>query len=97
MVVVPYLFKEFGGKNKVIEFFVVAGENIIFVSFPPFVTLVNENDFIADFHHRIHIMGVNHRGNIKLDGDFAYQVVDYEGSYGIESGVWLITEQISGV
>lgn len=44
-------FGQFAGENKFIHFFVIRTENIVDVTFPPFLALVKKKDLIPYFEH----------------------------------------------
>lgn len=60
-------------------------ENILFRSFPCFHSFVDKENLFANFHYRIHIVGVDNSSNIKLHRDFMNQLIDDQGSFRIES------------
>jgi hypothetical protein len=68
----PDLFIQGRGKNKVIEFFILRMKYLILITFPPFVPLEYENNLVANFHNRIHIMRINNGRDIKLKGNLLY-------------------------
>ena len=46
------------------------------IAHPLTVAFVDENDVLADAEHRVHVMGINYRGDIILVGDIAQKLVD---------------------
>ncbi len=49
---------------------------------------------VAYTHYRIHIVRYYDGGHVVFAGQVVYQVVNYDGRFWVEAGVWLIHKQI---
>ena len=85
------MFHPFRRKNEVVQLLDAGVENLVAAAFPLLVPLVDKNDFVANLHHGVHIVGVDDGGDIVFDGDFFDKIVDDNGRYGVETGIRLIT------
>src|SRR6218665_46182 len=86
--------QEVGGEDEFVETFVL-GEDYFFVtSFPFLVALVHIKDIITDLHYAVHVVGIDHGGNVVFRGHFLDKFVDHQGGLRIETGVGLIAEQV---
>ena len=72
---------------------VFAEYNLLIIAFPLFQALVHINDMIAYFHHTVHIMGIDHCGDVVFFRDFFNQFVDEQGGLGVEAGVGFVAEK----
>jgi hypothetical protein len=63
-------------ENKIIEPLVFAEDDLLIISFPFFFALVHVNDIISYFHHTVHVVGVNHSGDVVFNRYFLYQFVN---------------------
>ena len=55
------------------------------------------DDLLADLHDRIHIVGVDDRGDAVFLGDLVDQVVDHDRSLGVEARVGFVAEEVFGI
>jgi hypothetical protein len=72
------ILQEIGCKDEVVQFFVFTENNFLAVSFPFFFSLVHVKDSVANFHHTVHVMGIDDSGDIVFCGDFPDQFVDHK-------------------
>ena len=42
-------------------------------------------------------MGVDYRGGVEIVGDFGDELVDEQGGFGVEAGVWLVEKEVAGI
>lgn len=61
------------------------------------MALVDEDDVLANAHHRIHVVGIDDRRHLKLLGDAVKQFVDDQARFGVKSAVRLIAKQVLGI
>ena len=61
-------FSQVGGKYEIIQLPVLSIQDVVPGAFPPLLTIIKKNDFIADLHHRVHVMGVDDGGGLKIFG-----------------------------
>ena len=64
-----YFFEKVRGKNKVFQILVGRTQHFIFCSFPFIVSFMDVKNMLTNAQDRVHVMGVNNGGNIKLFGD----------------------------
>ena len=73
---------------------VVGGDDLIFRALPLLHALLDEDDVVADVHHGVHVVGVDHGGHLILHRDVVNQVVDQEGGLRVEAGVGFVAEKV---
>ncbi len=56
--------------------------------------LIYEHDVFSDAEHGVRVMGIDDGGYAILMRDVAEQLVDQDGCLRVESGVWLVAEEI---
>ena len=61
------------------------------------MTFVDVDNFLANLHHRVHIVGVDYGRNVILAGDILNKVVNHYRGLRVESRVGLITKQVAGI
>ena len=85
------------GKNEGLQIFIFAGQYLILGAAPFESTFVQEANIVANFHHRVHVVGIYDCGDVVFLGDGADELVDEDGCFRVEAGVGLVTEQVFGI
>lgn len=80
--------------DEVVQRLVVGGEDVLAAATPGEMPLVNERDGLADGDDGVEIVGVDHRGGVEVVGDFGDELVDKQGSFGVEAGVGLVEKEV---
>ena len=88
------LFEEVRGEDEIVQYLICGGEYIFFGSLPFLVPFVDEDDFLANAHHRVHVVGVDEGGHVVLACDVLDQGVDDQRCLGVESRVRLVAEEV---
>ena len=73
-----HVLQEVAGEDEIGEAGVVGSHNLTALALPFFMAFVDEDDVLADAHHRIHVVGIDDGGDVELLGDAAQQVVNDE-------------------
>ena len=85
------------GEDEIVETFIVGGEHVVFAAAPFKVPLVDEGNSLSNGDDGVDVVGVDDGGDVELVSDFKDQLVDEEGSFGVEAGVGFVAEEVLGV
>ena len=81
-------------ENKRLQLLIWAFQNFVFVALPFEFSEVDKGNIIADFHHRIHIVGIYDGCDIIFNRNTTYQFVNHHTRFGVETRVWFIAKQV---
>ena len=87
-----YFLEEASGEYKVVESFVGCIVYLAHIANPFAMTLVDEDNILADTENAVHIVGVDYGCEAVLMGDVAQEFVDEDTGLRVESAVWLVAE-----
>ena len=76
--VIDKLIKDITQEYKIIQFFIVAVDNVFVGAYPLFFAFVHVKYVVAYFHHTIHVVGYDHSGYFIFLGDVFDQFVNYQ-------------------
>lgn len=88
------LSEEVRSKDEAVQAFVGRCEDVVLAAFPFLVSLIDEDDFLADAHDGVHVVSVDECGHVVFAGDVLNQPVNDERGLGVESRVGLVAEEV---
>ena len=89
--------EQFGGEDKFCDVWLVGSNDLMPVAFPGLDAIFEKDDVVSDLHNRIHIVGIDHRGDAIFLGDLAHQIVNDHSRLWIETRIGLVAEEVLGV
>ncbi len=84
-------------ENEIVQFGIVGMQDVVFRPLPPLTTSVDVDDFLADFHHRVHVVGVDDGRNAVFLRDTVYQIIYHDGGLRIEARIRLVAKQVARI
>ena len=72
-------------------------QDVVLVALPVHHAACEEGDVVADAEHGIHIVCVDHSGDVVLASDVVDQLVDEDGGLRIEARVGFVAEEVFGI
>ena len=75
---VAHVLQQIAGEDKIGETLVVGVHDLAADALPFLMTLVVEDDILANTHHGVHVVGIDDSGHVEFLGDAVQQVVDDE-------------------
>ena len=73
-----HVLEEVAGEDEIRQAGVCRVHDFIALPLPFFVAFVDEDDILADTHHRVHVVGIDDGSGVVFLGDTTQQVVDDE-------------------
>ena len=70
-----HILQKVAGKNEIGKALVVGTHNLTANALPFFMSLVDEDDVLADAHDGVHVVGVDDSGHVELTGDALQEFV----------------------
>lgn len=70
------ILQEVGGEYEVVQALILAENDLLITAFPFLFPLVHVKDVMANLHHTVHVVGIDHRGHVVFYGDVADEFVD---------------------
>ena len=83
--ILAYIAEQVGGIDEIIQIIVIHVIDLIFITNPSHMALIDEHDILANAHHRVHVVGINDGGDAKLVGDVTQQFVNHNRSLGVKT------------
>ena len=80
-----HVLEQVAGEDEVREAGVRRVHDLVALPLPLLVALIDKDDILANAHHRVHIVRIDDRGDVKLLRDALQQVVDHEARLRIQS------------
>ena len=68
-----HFLQQIRSKDKVVQSLVGCGKDLVFVPFPFFPSLIDEDDAVSDTHHRVHVVCVDDGCHVVFGSDVMNQ------------------------
>ncbi len=91
------LFEQICGKDEIVESLVGSGVDFLHIAHPLAAAVAQVDDVFAYAEHRVHVVGIDYRGDVVLVCDVAEQFVDEDGGMRVKAGVWFVAKEILGI
>ena len=79
-------------EDEIVQFAVVALEDVVLGALPPFLAFVNKDNLLANLHYRVHIVRIDDCGDVVLLGDLFDEIIDYDRGHWVETRVRFVAE-----
>src|SRR6185312_8025185 len=86
----PRRLHKLAGEDERIQLFVIGMGNFVVRAFPPFFSVMQKYNVVANSHYRVHIVRNYYRGGLVLFGQLAYQFINKYGSFWVEARIRFI-------
>ena len=80
-----HLTEDIGSEDEVVETTVVGIHDFLIGALPLGTTFTDEDDFLTNTHHGVHVVGVDDGGDVVFVGDALNEFVDND------TGLWVKT------
>ena len=85
VIAVDQFLQEGRCKDKIVQVFVFARQNLVFAATPRQVAFVDEADVFSNFHHRVHVVGIDNGGDVVVFGNIGDQLINGNRSLRIKA------------
>ena len=85
------------GVEELAEHGALGLQDVVLVALPVHHAVGEEGDVVADTEHGIHVVGVDHGGDVVLAGDVVDELVDEDGGLRVEARVGFVAEEVARV
>ena len=75
---VLHLTEQVGSKDKVIQSFIGRSKDIIFRTFPLFMSLININHLLTNSQYRVHIMRIDNGRHVIFLRNIVDQIINHQ-------------------
>ena len=72
-------------------------QDVILVALPVHHAACEEGDVVADAEYGVHVVCVDHGGDVVFAGDVIDELVDEDGGLRVETRVGLVAEEVFGI
>ena len=86
--------KQVAGKYEGVQFLICTSHDFLLSTLPLLSAVANEDYILANTHYGVHIMSIYNCGHFIFNGNIMNELIYYKTRFGVQTRVWLITEQI---